>query len=252
MPHRDLRVLPGLLLVVMLVGLDAIMMAIHTFLRYGVYIAGPMWDVTVDGGYPEFLQYLKFAWVAVLLIAATLIRRAPTLLLWIPLFAYLALDDVLEIHENVGGNLAIALGLEPAAGLRAQDLGELLIGVFVALFGLTLFAVGSILSRPAVRRIFIDVLLLIATMAFFAIGVDIIHSMVRGMGVLEAGVGLLEDGGEMVALSLIVSYLFHIALGNDSPAILAKVRQAIPGVRRLGREQPAPATDQRQVEDAIR
>lgn len=230
------RYLPSLLLLVMLVALDAIMMAIHTFLYYGLNLTGPMWDVTFDGGYPEFLQYAKFAWVVVLLVVAARTRSALTLLFWIPLFVYLALDDALEIHEKVGEQLATSLDLPAAIGLRPVDFGELLVGGTVILFGLALIIVGFVRSRPMVRRMFVDILLLIGVLAFFAIAVDMVHSFVNGTGLLDNAVGLFEDSGEMIAASLIVVYLFHITLGHDTPRILARVRQSIPGVDRIGLE----------------
>ncbi|MDO5499244.1 MAG: hypothetical protein Q4F67_06145 [Propionibacteriaceae bacterium] len=238
MLRPDHRQLPGLLMLGMLFVLDAIMIAIHGLLHVELKVAGDMWDVGTDGGYPEFLQYAKFAWIAVLLFAAAVTLRAPAMLLWLPLFTYLAIDDALEIHENAGGQLATALDL-PAIGVRQQDMGELSIGGIVITAGLILFAIGVWMSRPAVRRIFVDVLLLVGVLAFFAIVIDMVHVLVPGRTFIDAVVALVEDGGEMVAISSILAYLFHVTLGNEAPRILQRVRNAIPGVRRIGRETPA-------------
>ncbi|WP_432557399.1 hypothetical protein [Granulicoccus sp. GXG6511] len=226
------RNLPALLLLGMLVVLDVLMIVVDAVLHTGLGVAGPVWSVTQDGGYAEFLQYAKFAWCGLLLVVLARTGRTKALLLWVPFIAYLALDDVLQIHENVGAWLAEVLQI-PHFGLRSYHIGELLVAVAAIAVGLGLVLIGCFFSRPVVRGIFIDILLLVGLMAFFAVGVDAVHSLLGAFAPIEMVLGLVEDGGEMLALSLLVAYLFHTALGHQSPRMLQRVRARIPGIRRL-------------------
>lgn len=218
--------LPSLLVLAMFLALDAVLVAVHVFGYYGLNVAGEQWSVSFDGGYPEFFQYVKFGWAVLLLVTAAWLRRAWSLLVWVPLFAFLALDDMLRIHERYGSQMPGTGALADLTGLGEQELGELLFMVAVGLTALALMGLGWVLGTADVRATLLDVALLVGLLAFFGVGVDLLHAGVGG-GWATVVAGLVEDGGEMVALSLIVAYLFHVASGHDSPRILARLRRPL-------------------------
>jgi hypothetical protein len=172
-------------------------------------------DLSLDRGHPEFYQYMKLLWICGLLAYISLRWTSKHYGAWLLLFAYLLLDDSLRIHERGGKYIAIALGFQSMLGLRIEDYGE------IAFIGI----IGTILLLPLIwayrngsqifRRISQDLALLIAILLFFGIGVDIAHSIFKfgsNMDNLDFLFGIVEDGGEMLSVSLILWYVFFITI----------------------------------------
>jgi hypothetical protein len=180
--------------------LDLGFIALHLLYR----ATHPMWDLTRDLGYPEHFQYLKELCITLLLAWAGLRFRDRWLWLWSALFAYLLLDDRLLLHERSGSWIASQLELGGWFGPHAVHVGEL---AYMAFLGLTaLCAAGLMLARgrrPGARNI--DLALLFGVLVFFGAGVDFVHAYGDSRG--WRGLGLLEDGGEMLAMSLIAAYV---------------------------------------------
>jgi hypothetical protein len=214
---------PTKVFLLLLVALDVALILAHVFGFYGLNLLDRRWSVGLDGGYPEFVQYAKFVWVVVLLLVAAVTRGTASLVAWIPLFAYLGLDDMLELHERWGSEMELAGDLAPRLGLEPQAVGELLFAGLVALAAVAVLSVAWVASRREIRSIFLDLVVLTALFAVFVVGVDLLHSAVDSPWPTMI-LGTLEDGGEMLTLSLLTAYLFHIALGGSSPRTLAKVR----------------------------
>ena len=129
-----------------------------------------LFSLQADLGLSETFQYVKEVWIVILLVMVAIGQRKWVYGSWACLFLYLLLDDSLQIHENLGVCLAEHFTLEPLLGLRARDFGE------------------------------------IAVSAFFGIFVDMLHVALPDV----PGLAVLEDGGEMVVMSLIVWYVFNL------------------------------------------
>jgi hypothetical protein len=186
---------------------------LHTYSGWGGIFSSPLFSLDMDRGHAEFYQYLKMFWVIPLLIFMAF-RSAPFLhLSWSALFAYLLLDDMLELHETLGVQVADLLVLQPAFGLRAIDFGELAISLFFGglLFGLILVAwlLSDKTSRQFSNRLFIMVVVL----AFFGVLLDMLDIIIFGAG--NSFLNLLENWGEMLVTSVIVWYVF---INGDSPS----------------------------------
>ncbi len=117
--------------------------------------------------------------------------------------------------------------------LRPTDYGELLViaGVAGVLFLLVALAHrrADAPARADSRRL----LLLLLLLGVFGVAFDLIHSM-AGAGTPAALAALVEDGGEMVMMSLIAAYCFEVccrvyeggrdtAREGNSPASAASV-----------------------------
>lgn len=179
-----------------------------------------------DRGFAESFGYLKLGWAA--LLALGIARRAGCrgLVVWAALLAALLADDAVYLHERFGGKLAPAwgslLGVADdgrAGGVRLADLGELT--VVVVLYALPLAAVtlAHWLGGPAYRALSRRLAGCLALLAFFGVAVDVVHEL----PVAHAAYDLLivvEDGGELVAMTLLLAVLAAAALG------VAPTRQA--------------------------
>jgi hypothetical protein len=138
--------------------------------------------------------------------------RAPVFLALSFTFVVIVLDDTLQIHETFGKRFVEALALEQMAGLPAQNLGELM--VWSALGGVVVAALAVSFLRTDVfgQNIALVVLGLLAVLVFFAVGVDTLRAALwdafRGADLI---LGLLENGGEMLTLSVITAAALTVA-----------------------------------------
>ena len=98
---------------VWLLAVDLALVVIHIINR--ATLDSRFLRIDIEFGLGEIYQYGKFILIAVIM--ADLARRSRGLspLLWALVFAYLALDDALALHESIGANFARVLGSEPGA-----------------------------------------------------------------------------------------------------------------------------------------
>lgn len=223
------------LLALLLAG-DLVLMALHVANHAGLWAKHPMLAITVDASYAEAYQYLKQFWAFLLL--AVLARRArqPVYLLWALLFLYMLADDALRLHEEAGLGIARHFALPAAFGLRSVDLGELaFLGATAGVIALGLIALYP-RSGPDARAASRSFLALLGVIAFFAVVVDMLHSLLRNTGLLGSFVGMIEDGGEMLAVSLALWYVYLLfEAGGRAPS----TRFALPLL--AARQRPAHA-----------
>ena len=193
-------------LLALLFSADLVFILVHVVYLHG-WLWNPLFSIEMDRGYAEVYQYIKEYWIVLLLFILAIKTKQGIYLAWSALFMYLLLDDSLEIHEKLGEYLAGYFDFQPGLNLHAHDFGELAVSI---LFGSILFlTVGFAyvhckrVQKKVSRRLFILVLLL----AFFGVVVDMLHVALPWR---ESVLGIIEDGGEMLIMSIIVSYVFYL------------------------------------------
>lgn len=196
------RWIPVPALLVLLAG-DAFFIAVHLVDIVGSLELSQLWSLEQDNGYPELYGYGKMFLAAMLLLLThRAVRQQPYRALAIVLLI-IGLDDAFSLHEAVGAWLARSTALEAPFGLRPQDLGEL--GAFAALGLLSitlLFRAYTKGDRLARQSTVLHAVLLTALFGF-AVVVDMVHVVLEGRARTAAAV--VEDGGELVVLSLILA-----------------------------------------------
>ena len=193
-------------LLLLLLAADFVFIAIH-LLNMAHVIANPLYSLEKDRGYAEFYQYIKQYWVIILLIILAVRKKHIHYLSWSILFAYLVLDDSLRIHETFGRYIVNYFDLQGEFYLRAQDFGELsVLALFCSLIFL-LIGFTYLTSDTPTKRVSKHLFMLVLSIAFFGVGVDIIHVVIPwGQSIW----GLIEDGGEMLIMSIIVWYAYNL------------------------------------------
>jgi hypothetical protein len=191
-------------LLLLLLAADALFVALHLAHVTTSVFQDPRFSLEVDRGFAEVYQYLKEYWIALLLILVARRRRAPVLLVWALLFGYLLWDDAFMIHERLGAALARELGLSGALSLGSQDVEEALVALAMGALALAALALTYVRSDGFSRRASRRLLRLLALLALFGVAVDVLHEMLTP-GFWHAAAGTIEDGGELVVMSLIVS-----------------------------------------------
>jgi hypothetical protein len=107
--------------------------------------------------------------------------------------------------------------------LRAKDFGELIASAIAAVILLSPLILLYQRGAPAFRQATRHLLLLLFSLAFFGIFIDMLHVILLGRG-LDVALVLLEEGGEMAVISLIAGYTFLLNMpttlaGICSPSI---------------------------------
>jgi len=100
-------------------------------------------------------------------------------------------------------------------GLRPRDWGELLVTAAVGLVLLTPVATGYVRGNAEAKRHTLVMAMLLALLVFFGVFIDMVHIWLG-----SDPWGLLEDGGEMIAVSLVLYYVFRHLF--DMPAAIAE------------------------------
>ena len=195
----------------LLLCIDLAFVLIHTIHVWTPWLGNKKYSIEADHGLAEVYQYIKLVWMVACLATAFLQTRIKVFISWTILFAFLLLDDAAQIHESVGFWLGQRFGLPAIAGLRPDDFGEILFAAFIG--GLTIGVVAYTLWRgePRARQVSRDILCLLCVLAFFAVGVDTLHVIAYfSSSPLSPVLAMIEDGGEMIVISVLTCYTFDI------------------------------------------
>lgn len=196
---------------------DLTIVGIH-IAAYILYIDTPplYWSIAADRSFGETFQYIKELWLVFSF--AILIRiRSDWLYGSLSLLCcYLFLDDLFLIHERVGEMIALDFNLQSMFKLRAIDFGELIVNAIAGSFFAVL--IGSCYWRGsrAFRQVCDRVLILLGGVVFCGIVLDVLHVIVTPIYPrLYGAFDLLEDGGEMIFMSLLCWYGISLIKGQE-------------------------------------
>lgn len=223
------------LLLSLLLAADLGFILLHSIEALAPFWTNPMFSINKDGTFPEVYQCVKYFWIILLLFYNARIIRARGYVAWAAAFTYFLCDDALRIHENIGIYVAQLGPFTPPLHLRMEDMGELAISFIAGSLLFCLIAWAWLWGSEHFKKICRDIMLLIATLVFFGLVVDMLHIMLRPGWQWGFVLGVLEDGGEMVTVSLILWYVFLLAVRKGAPGlyfwdVLIKIHRA--GARR--------------------
>lgn len=213
------------LLLILLFSGDLVHILLHGLYSLSPVLDNRMMNLTLDLSYAEWYQYIKYFFLTLLFIKLALKKEPFRYLIWAGIFAYLLLDDSMEIHGKVGGYIALNLieGVSPPFGLRLEDLGSLAISAIIGIFMISALGIAYLRGSTRFRIITIDLILLLVLMAFFGVFFDLVHVALKGGHALELTLGIIEDGGEMITASLMLWYAFLINICKDEEPSIWKV-----------------------------
>ena len=205
---NNLRCRKSCKFLVLLLLADLIFLLFHV-LYLGDVVKDPLLSIERESGYSEIYQYIKEFWIFVLLLILAAKEKRLIYLAWSVLFLYLLIDDSFALHEKVGNYLTNYVEFKPVFNLKAADIGEICASAFfgLLLFG-TLFSV-YLFSKPVEKKISKQLFILILALAFFGVFFDMLHAAINWG---EMVWGIIEDGGEMVIMSIILCYAYDLKI----------------------------------------
>ena len=218
------------LVFVLLICGDLVYMAIHVGHLTIPALRGAHYSLETDGGLAEFYQYVKQMWVALCLAVAFVRRRQLVLLAWSGFFGFLMLDDALQFHEQAGLWLGERFALPAVAGLRPDDLGELIVGAAVGASLLLVLAVAWWRDRERTWRLSRALLILTGALGVCGVIVDAVHVVAYfRVPALANPLAFVEDGGELLIVTALTAYALDLAARGTAPP--ARLRHLLLGSR---------------------
>ena len=212
MSHDNLlseRLNQGGIFLLLLISADTAFVIVHLVHKFSPFIDNSLYSLETDRGYSEIFQYVKTYWIVIMLAALWWRTRECVYVVWMLLYTYLLCDDAFQIHEHGGDAIARHWDYESALGLRAQDFGELTVSGAFGLAFLVLILIMYLRSTRDARNASQDLALLFGVLVFFGVIIDMLH-IVAGGGYGEVFFGVVEDGGEMFAMSLVCWYALNL------------------------------------------
>jgi hypothetical protein len=204
-------------LLLLLLIADIVFIILHIVYRYTDLLPSSLFSLSRDRGYAEFFQYTKELWIAILLLILGIKQRRGLFTAFSFLFLYFLTDDSIELHEGMGKFFADFLNFQPAFGLRAVDFGEVLVSAFFGLLFFGSIAIFYYLSERPERKIAQSLIGLILLMALFGILLDMIEVMTTHPATARV-LTIIEEGGEMVVMSIIAWFVFGLKINNRMDA----------------------------------
>lgn len=189
-------------------AIDFIFMGLHAMGSLG-YLSDPNFSVTKNFGYAETFQYLKAGFLAICFLILAIKYGRPLFYCWTAAFTFILLDDSIEIHEYLGYHLGEFLENNNLGFNLGNSAGELIVfGIFGLLIFVPLFYYFYKSKDREVKIVTQDMFILFAGLIFFGVGIDLVHDFTATGTVLNGVLGLAEDGGEMLIMSVMVWYLW--------------------------------------------
>jgi hypothetical protein len=204
----------------LLLAADFLFLGLHIMHRVPIfkgifpYFGNTSFSLFLDLGLPEAYQYVKEFWIILLFILITIKTFKLVYLIWGSLFFYLFLDDLLKIREDLGGYLSRALVYPTGLGVRTRDMAEFSVSAVVGLIFLMLILTAYFASDRQVRNNFVPLLALTTGLFLFGAVLDLMDIAVNGV-ILQQILGILEEFGEMLVMSLICWFTFIMNSNNS-------------------------------------
>jgi hypothetical protein len=197
---------------VLLLTTDLLFILLHLLHVYSPYFKDLAFNLEVDRGFPEIYQYVKEFWVIVLC-GWLALRVAKPYVVWSLLFLWLLADDAFYLHERVGNYFTLFHGHLAIPALGPAATGELVWFGLMGAFFLPLIAAAYLWGDTAFREVTRNFVLLLLLVAAFGVVGDALTVLITRttlpIGVMQLA-GMIEDAGELVAISLFCGYAFTL------------------------------------------
>jgi hypothetical protein len=163
-----------------------------------------------EGSHSEVFQYIKELFIAVTLATIYLRSKFKIYGVWSLFFMYVLIDDIFSIHERFGKFLAGNVDLPSFLGLEAKDLGELFIYAIVGTCLIFLLLLASRENQEEMVNESQRLAFLVGVLIAFGLGFDMLHALASESFLVSRLLGVIEDGGEMIAMSLLFWYTYNL------------------------------------------
>lgn len=222
---QKIKSMKSLDILILLLSADAFFVTLHIFHKIPFLneliplFEQDAFSISHDLGLAEAFQYVQEFWIALLFFWLIFHFRKSAYWGWAALFGYFLVDDMLGLHEWLGDYVGPLLGGLLAntslAGAKMDSLGEL---VPLAGLGLIFFLILFITFKRTdlnTRAIFRVLTWMTAALLFFGVVLDVGDTFLPSE-MLKSVARLIEDGGEMLVMSVICWYTYTLTAHSTS------------------------------------
>ncbi len=194
---------------------------IARMLDWGTTIRDGQFIIYYDLTLAESFQYIKEYWIILLFVWLIFKNKNYQYLGWALLFTYLLFDDMLSFHEGLATIILKGVGVDPLyvlyGSLRYQDFGELGVSVFFGAVFLSLIAYHYLRGGREVRTVFHYLVGGLLLIVFFGVVNDTLNRVFDQVNtkVMFEITRLIEDGGEMIGMSIMAWYVFLLSDSSE-------------------------------------
>jgi hypothetical protein len=182
----------------------------------GTTIRDDQFNIYYDLTLGESFQYVKEYWM--ILFFAWLIFRHKQYFYtgWAFLLVYFLLTDMLSIHNNLATFTLERMNIDPFyvlyGALRYQDFGELAVSMVFGMLIFPMIAISYFRGGRNVRTIFHYLIGMLLIIVFFGVVNDSLNRVFdqETNKILYEITRLIEDGGEMIGMSIMCWYVFTL------------------------------------------
>lgn len=189
---------------------DIAFIILHILFKINI-LSSTLYSIKRDLGFAEFYQYVKFLWLIIIFVYLSKKLRYWGYLSWAVTFLYFLADDAFQIHEDVGTLIANQLTFTPPLNLRLQDFGELAVYAIAGIILMLGIGFAYRNGTQSFKHLSHDFLFLLALLIFFGVFLDVAEIASNWGFFIKETLGLFDDGGELVIVSIMLWYVFQIA-----------------------------------------
>lgn len=187
----------------LIIGIDVV----AGLLKYKGYLSPDVtrfYRLSEQGSLGEFTGYIAMQMAMLFTLMLSIRLRSSLHVMIAVLLEYLMLDDMFMLHEAAGSSLA-QMFFPKQSLLPVQALGELCFGGMFCLVMVGVVVLATRASMPYLRSLCVLLFAPLCLLAFCSVGVDFLHALVtRESKFLDGIMALLEDGGELLAMFLLM------------------------------------------------
>ncbi|WP_300246697.1 hypothetical protein [Antarcticimicrobium sp.] len=194
---------------------DCMFLVIHAVfglltMRGVVEVWPDFFNVDRDWGGGEIFSYIKWALTIGAVVACFMKSRKPIFLGLGGLFLICLLDDSIGLHERGTLWLVDEFTIYRYFGAMQGVVGELIAWASLGIPAVACLGAGWWMSNSRDRRLILPGLMFFAGVVVSAVGMDVIHSSLPDRSLAAGLVGMLEEGGEMIFLSLLLAFVWGL------------------------------------------
>lgn len=171
------------------------------------WLTSTVFSLEAERSYSEIFGYLKLWTAATLLFWLSASTRQLVYLSWSLILILASMDDLFGLHEWAGGLAVAHTNWSGFFGLRPFDYGQMLFWAGLGVVAALLLFVGYRKSGPRHRQASLILFTAFACLVFFGAGVDMMRRLIFHITNSEGGfrgLGTVEEGGELIALTLLL------------------------------------------------
>jgi hypothetical protein len=222
LPNRAIKFLIILLSADFMYILLYVASKVANVLDIGAILQDKAFNIYQDLGIAESFQYAKEYWIVVLFAWMIFRHKKYLYMSWALMFIYLWFDDIFQIHERLSSFVIERFNVRQTflVDVPFHDIGEIAVSLFFGSLLLLLIAFTYWRGDSKVRTTFHYLTGCLLLLVFFGVVMDFLTA--------NLAIGyLIEDGGEMIAMSILCWYVYTLTEdAHDEANLNAKLQES--------------------------